>query len=91
MMLAMILRPAPDVGQHDADKASPAALAKTSQEGIAAEGSDIDSLESEAAGAQPETTADGESLDADGENSDSEAGETKETSESQTASDSSIY
>jgi len=89
MMLAMILRPAPDVGQHDADKASPAALAKTSQEGIAAEGSDIDSLASEAAGAQPETAADGESLNADGENSDSEAGETKETSESQTASDSS--
>ena len=43
MMLAIINRPAPDVGQHDAEKAPPAELAQTSEDGTESEGSDVDS------------------------------------------------
>jgi len=52
MMAAILLRPAPDVGQHDADKASPTELAQTSQEAIEGEGSNVDTGAAEAADSQ---------------------------------------
>jgi len=60
MMAAIILRPAPDVGQHDADKASPAELTQTSQDGVAGKGSDVETGAAEAADSLTEKSGDEE-------------------------------
>ena len=86
MMLAMILRPAPDVGQHDPDKASPAAPVQASQAEIEGEAGDVDSLAPEVADSQPEKSGDEDSLNSDEENSD---GAASAPQANQTASDSS--
>lgn len=79
MMLAMTLRPAPDVGQHAPDKDSLAASTQTSQPGAGDEGGGTDSLAAEASVSQAEKSS-----------SDGEAPEPleKDASEIQTASDS---
>ena len=59
-MAAIILRPAPDVGQHDADKASPTELTQTSQDGVEGEGSDVETGAAEAADSLPEKLGDEE-------------------------------
>ena len=82
MMMAMILRPAPDVGQHDAAKASPTADMQNPHAETGEEGSDGNSL------AAATVEAEEESLDSVKENPETAEAEpqVKETPENQTAS-----